>query len=426
MRKIGIYCRVSTEEQAKNKEGSITSQIQRLKLKVEEKNRYENNKWGELVGIYKDEAYSGKNTDRPQYQRLLDDVRKNKIDTVMVTELSRLSRSVTDFLNFVQELEDLGADFICLQYDFDTTSPAGKVFMTIIMALAQFERELTAERIKNNFHARALRGLSNGGTPILGYDKDAAKSGSFIINKAEAEIVKDIFDLYLESSNIAEVVKILKEKGIKNKSWIGRSNKIHGGKEFNASAIWRMLSNYAYIGKREVNKNNKEADQETLKFEDKYQVVDATWDAIISEEKFNLAQEKLEQNKKVKYAVTYDFLLSGLLYCDECGKALCGQSGTGRNGKYFYYGHVGKTDCKIKRYSAEELEKIIKKNLFDLIGSKYLSEEFLEILGEVTNSRDKSKKIKKRSLSAKIEATQKELDNLLSFIALNGITTKYL
>lgn len=419
MRKIGIYCRVSTEEQAKNKEGSITSQIQRLKLKVEEKNRYENNKWGELVGIYKDEAFSGKNTDRPQYQKLLDDVRKNKIDTVMVTELSRLSRSVTDFLNFVQELEDLGADFICLQYDFDTTSPAGKVFMTIIMALAQFERELTAERIKNNFHARALRGLSNGGSPILGYDKDVSKSGSFIINKAEAEIVKDIFDLYLESSNIAEVVKILKEKGIKNKSWVGRSNKIHGGKEFNASAIWRMLSNYAYIGKREVNKSNKEEDQETLKFEDKYQIVDATWDAIISEETFNLVQQKLEQNKKVKYAVTYDFLLSGLLYCDECGKALCGQSGTGRNGKYFYYGHVGKTDCKIKRYSAEELEKIIKKSLFDLIGSKYLSEEFLDILSELTKSRDKSKKIKKKSLDAKIDATQKELDNLLTFIALN-------
>lgn len=91
MRKVGIYCRVSTDEQAKNKEGSITSQIQRLKLKIEEKNRYENNKWGKLVGIYKDEAYSGKNTDRPQYQKLLDDVRRNRIDTVIVTELSDLA-----------------------------------------------------------------------------------------------------------------------------------------------------------------------------------------------------------------------------------------------------------------------------------------------------------------------------------------------
>ena len=209
MRKIGIYCRVSTEEQAKNKEGSITSQIQRLKLKVEEKNHFENNKWGKIVGIYKDEAYSGKNTDRPQYQKLLNDVRRNKIDTVMITELSRLSRSVTDFLNFVQELEDLGADFICLQYDFDTTSPAGKVFMTIIMALAQFERELTSERIKNNFYARALRGLLNGGVPILGYDKHPTQAGTMLINKDEAPIVKRIFQLFIESGQLSEVLKYL-------------------------------------------------------------------------------------------------------------------------------------------------------------------------------------------------------------------------
>ena len=183
MRKIAIYCRVSTDEQAKNKEGSITSQIQRLHLKVEEKNRNENGKWGKVVDTYKDEAYSGKNTDRPEFQRLISDIKKKRIDTVMVTELSRLSRSVTDFLNFVNDMEKLGCDFICLQYDFDTTSPAGRVFMTIIMALAQFERELTAERIKNNFHARALRGLSNGGHPFLGYDKDPKNSGRLVINK---------------------------------------------------------------------------------------------------------------------------------------------------------------------------------------------------------------------------------------------------
>ena len=87
MKKVAIYCRVSTDEQARNKEGSLTSQVQRLKLKVEEKNRSGSKKWGKVIRIYKDEAYSGKNTDRPEYQQMLADIRAKKIDAVMVTEL---------------------------------------------------------------------------------------------------------------------------------------------------------------------------------------------------------------------------------------------------------------------------------------------------------------------------------------------------
>lgn len=291
MRKIAIYCRVSTEEQAKNKEGSITSQIQRLQLKVEEKNRYENGEWGKVVSIYKDEAYSGKNTDRPEFQRMLNDVKKKRINTILVTELSRLSRSVTDFLNFIKELEDYGCDFICLQYDFDTTSPAGKVFMTIIMALAQFERELTAERIKNNFHARALRGLSNGGTPFLGYDKDPANSGRLMVNRDEAIQVKEIFDYFNSLAKISSVAKVLNDNKISNKSWVGKDGKPRGGKKFTHDSVWRILTNPAYIGKREINKSNKGVDPKELKQEERYQLVDASWEPIIDEDIFNKVQE---------------------------------------------------------------------------------------------------------------------------------------
>ena len=111
MRKVAIYCRVSTDEQARNREGSITSQVQRLNMKVEEKNKIEGGKWGQVVNIYQDAAYSGKNTDRPEFQRMLSDVRRKKVDTILVTELSRLSRSVTDFLNFIKDLEDQGLRF---------------------------------------------------------------------------------------------------------------------------------------------------------------------------------------------------------------------------------------------------------------------------------------------------------------------------
>ena len=102
MKKVAIYCRVSTEEQAKNKEGSITSQIQRLQMKVDDKNNTWEKKWGKVIRVYKDEACSGKNTNRPELQRMMADIRAKRINTVMVTELFRLSRSVINFLNFIK------------------------------------------------------------------------------------------------------------------------------------------------------------------------------------------------------------------------------------------------------------------------------------------------------------------------------------
>ena len=422
MRKIAIYCRVSTDEQARNKEGSIASQVQRLQLKTDEKNR--NNgikKWGKVVHIYKDEAYSGKNTNRPELQKMLSDVKSKRIDTVMVTELSRLSRSVTDFLNFVQELEEYGCDFICLQYDFDTTSPAGKVFMTIIMALAQFERELTAERIKNNFHARALRGLSNGGTPFLGYDKDPSQSGKLIVNKKEAIIVKDIFDFYLEAEGLAQVAHHFNDRGLKNKTWISKMGKPCGGQPFNTDAIWRALTNYAYIGKREVNKANKGLDQYSLKTEQRYSIVDASWEAIIDPEMFNKVKGKLCANKKVKHKVTYDFILSGLLVCDECGGSLCGQSATSLKRKHFYYGHTKKTNCRIQRYNAKELERLVKKQLFSLLNNEAMKGQFIDALVTQTKCQPKVAKILLETQKKEIEKLKLETEKLAHLIMKNPL-----
>lgn len=421
MRKIAIYCRVSTEEQAKNKEGSITSQIQRLKMKVDEKNAYENGKWGKIVSIYQDAAYSGKNTDRPEFQRMLADVKRQRINTILVTELSRLSRSVTDFLNFIKELEDHGCDFICLQYDFDTTSPAGKVFMTIIMALAQFERELTAERIKNNFHARALRGLSNGGTPFLGYDKDPANSGKLLVNKDEALIVREIFDYFVKVSKTSEVAQWLNKKSTTNKSWTGKDGKSRGGKKFTRSAIWRILTNPAYIGKREVNKTHRDMNPKDLKPEEHYQLVNASWKPLIDNDVFEAAQGKLNWSKRVKTAPTHDFILSGLLVCDECGKTLGGHVAHGRNGKHFYYEHNQKSECRIKRYPAISLENLIKRQVFTFLNHKSMNEEFRQAVAELSELKPQTTRDLLKLKSKEIKSLRSDVNKLMDLVTHNQV-----
>ena len=421
MKKVAIYCRVSTEEQARNKEGSITSQIQRLQLKVDEKNIYTNIKWGKVINIYKDEACSGKNTNRPEFQRMLSDIKTKKIDTVMVTELSRLSRSVTDFLSFIKELEDFDCDFVCPQYDFDTTSPAGKVFMTIIMALAQFERELTAERIKNNFYARALRGLANGGHPFLGYDKNPDTPGRWMVNEKEAVIVREIFNSYLAANSVSEVAHSLNSQGIKNKAWLSKRNRVQGGKPFNIDAIWRILTNYSYIGKREINLSNKNISQENLKPEEQYRIVDASWKAIVSPKTFEKVQEKLKLNKGQKHESTYDFILSGLLVCDECGSPLFGKSSTGRNRKHFYYGHKRKTSCRVQSYNAEELEKLIKKRLFSLINHQALNWDFVNSVKEQSKESSKTAAVLLQSKKKETEKLRMENERLVDLISSNEL-----
>ena len=221
---------------------------------------------------------------------------EERVKKIVAEQLGVKEDEIQNSASFV---EDLGADFICLQYDFDTTSPAGKVFMTIIMALAQFERELTAERIKNNFHARALRGLLNGGTPILGFDKHPTQSGSMIINKDEARIVKKMYKVFLETAQVSEVLKYLKNNNINNKAWTSRSGINYGGKPFTHSSLYRLLTNPFYMGKREINKENKELDQSQLKTIEKYHFVDTSWEKIISELDFNKAAKILDSNKAV-------------------------------------------------------------------------------------------------------------------------------
>ena len=344
-------------------------------------------------------------------------MKRKRVNTVLVTELSRLSRSVTDFLNFVKELEDHGCDFICLQYDFDTTSPAGKVFMTIIMALAQFERELTAERIRNNFHARALRGLSNGGTPFLGYDKDPTNSGKLLVNTNEALVVREIFDYFATVGKVAEVTQWLNQKGTKNKTWVGKDGKPHGGKEFTRNAVWRILTNPAYIGKREVNKSNQDVEPKTLKPEEQYQLVEASWEPIVDVNVFEKIQGKLKWSKKVKTSPTHDFILSGILICDKCGKTLGGHAAHGRNGKHFYYGHTQKSDCSVKRYPAIPLENLIKRQMFAFLNNKSMNKEFKEVVIKLSKLKPQTTHDLLKLKNKEIESLQADINRFMDVVA---------
>ena len=149
MNKVGIYLRVSTEEQARIVDGSLVSQRQRLEEYVEGQNRRQAG-WGMIIDAYCDEAKSGKDMNRPQFQRMLSDIRSGRINLVLATELSRLSRSIKDFCGLWDLFKQHNSRFVTLREQFDTTTAAGEMMVFNLINFAQYERKQTAERISAN------------------------------------------------------------------------------------------------------------------------------------------------------------------------------------------------------------------------------------------------------------------------------------
>lgn len=344
MRKIGLYLRVSTTEQSRLTEGSLASQRHRLETYVAYRNTADSD-WGKIVGTYVDEAQSGGHIKRPRLIKLIRKIRCREIDTVIVTDLSRLSRSIQDFSALWELMRASSTKLISLREHFDTDSAAGEMMLFALINFAQFERKQTAERVSANFRARAERGLFNGGPVPIGFDIDPAQRGYLRINPDEATQVRLIFYFFRSTGTIRSTLQRVREAGILPKAR-SKSRTGVGIREFTMDGIWRVLRNPCYIGQCEINKSSRFKDQSALIESRRYRTTRALWPAILSEEEFNHVQKELDSNKfRLKATVRghFDYIYSPLVFCSECNQPMVGSGGTGSNGKkYRYYGHKGK------------------------------------------------------------------------------------
>ena len=363
MKKIALYIRVSTEEQARVQDGSLVSQRKRLEEYVEGQNRKDPN-WGHIVAIYVDEGRSAKDLNRPEFQRLLNDVRMNRINLVLSTELSRMSRSIRDFCDIWDLFKKHNTNFITLREQFDTTSAAGEMMVFNLINFAQFERKQTGERISANFKSRAERGLWNGGQLPLGYKRDAKNPGKLAIHPKEAKTVKLIFKIFLATKNLRETCIKLNEQGFRTKKYTNSKGKEVGGNHFTVQSLHHLLTNATFIGQREINKKRGDL-----------RLVKASWPGVITKADFDMAQKQLLKNKrrfKPDEWKTYPYPLSGIAVCGECGKALNGKSAHGKTKKHHYYDHPRtlqgdglshKHKCRIQRLRAPKVESLVLEQL---------------------------------------------------------------
>ncbi len=335
-KQCAIYTRVSTDNQAEKEFSSCEAQEQKMKSFIASQNNWQ------VFKIYNDAGFSGATLQRPALQELLSDLKKEKIDVVLVYKIDRLTRSPKDFYQLIEFFEQAKIDFISITERFDTSTPAGRLLRNIMLTFSQFERELTSERTKDKMLERAIKGLCNGGFTPYGYSRQEKK---LVINKKEAEEIKSIFETYIETSSLAETYRILKSRGVKTKY----------GKNFSKTDLAYLLRNVVYIGK--------------IKHKD--QIYNGVHEPIISEEIFALAQ-KIHKERLKNFRVYKNFLFGGLIKCEECGSNMTScftnKHPNDQLKRYYYYRCTAtqKYDwqaCSVKQVSAERLENFCLENL---------------------------------------------------------------
>jgi site-specific DNA recombinase len=360
--KVGIYPRVSTQEQAK--EGySIGEQIDRLTKYCEAMG------W-EVYKSYTDPGYSGADTNRPGLQAMLKDIRRGKIHKVVVYKLDRLSRSQKDTLELIEdEFLAHGVDFVSMSENFDTSTPFGRAIVGILAVFAQLEREQIKERMAMGKEARAKLGKWNGGqNSPLGYDYI---DGELIINAFEALQVKEMFELASQNVSSYRITELFNEKGYNTRYGVWES-----------STVRRSLRSKVYLGYTKYNDTwNK-----------------GTHDPIISQELFDEVQtildERADNYNRGRGHGKINSYLGGYLYCSHCGgkytKITAKHKKPSGDGHYVYefFGCNSRTkrnpaavkdpNCKNKHWKLAELTDLV----FNQINQLALDPDYMHELKE--------------------------------------------
>ena len=303
--RVAIYIRVSTTHQIDK--DSIPMQrndlvsYARLMLNTDD------------YAIFEDAGYSGKNTDRPNFQKMMSQIRSGAFTHLLVWKIDRISRNLLDFSSMYKELKELGVVFVSKNEQFDTSTAMGEAMLKIILVFAELERNMTSERVSATMISRASNGQWNGGRVPFGYDYDY-ESKTFSINKQESEVVKLIHDKYEEMQSLVQEARYLNEHNFTTRE----------GNEWSPVTLLIILRNIFYCGDYQYN-TLKEGNRQKIKDRSEWIIVENHHEAIISKEQKERIITKLESRRRLDKRIRETkniHVFSSLLICSNCGKAM--------------------------------------------------------------------------------------------------------
>ena len=241
-RRCAIYTRKSSESGLEQEFNSLAAQRQACAAYIQSQ---ASQGWQAISTSYGDGAYSGGSLERPSLQRLLADIRAGLVDVVVVYKIDRLTRSLTDFGKLVEICEAHSVSLVSVTQQFNTTSSMGRLTLNMLLSFAQYERELSGERIRDKLAASKRQGIWMGGMVPLGYD---VRERRLIINPDEATELREMFGLYLQLGSVSLLKRELDRRGLRSKMRVARRGTRSGGCSFSRGALYSLLSNPIYIG----------------------------------------------------------------------------------------------------------------------------------------------------------------------------------
>jgi DNA invertase Pin-like site-specific DNA recombinase len=375
-KRCAIYTRKSSEEGLEQEFNSLQAQCEACEAYIRSQ-RHEG--WVSARTRYDDGGFSGGNMERPALQRLLADIEGGRIDIILVYKVDRLTRSLADFARLVEIFDAQSVSFVSVTQQFNTTSSMGRLTLNVLLSFAQFEREVTGERIRDKIAASKKKGMWMGGIVPLGYD---ASERTLVINSAEAETVRCIFTLYRELGSVRRVKEEADRLGFSTKRSTTAGGTERGGRPFSRGHIYNLLSKPIYIGEI-AHKGQLYPGQHPA-------LIDAyTWTAVRDQ----LAANARDHRRKAH--ATEPSLLAGVLI-DVRGERLTASHAVKKGRRYRYYvsTKAGTDRPQGWRLAAQEIEDAVIKVLADALTSPAV---LLERFGTAGIPSDQTRKMLDRA-----------------------------
>jgi DNA invertase Pin-like site-specific DNA recombinase len=362
-KRCAVYCRVSSDERLDQSFNSIDAQREAGHAFIKSQSH---EGWIPVPDDYEDAGFSGGNMDRPALKRLLSDIEMGRVDVVVIYKIDRLSRSLADFARMVETFDRYKVSFSAVTQQINSATSMGRLMLNVLLSFAQFEREVTSERIRDKFAASKAKGIWMGGPVPLGYD---VKSRLLIVNEPEAEIVRRIFDEFVSERSSTKLVRNFAAEGVVTKS----------KRRFCKQSIYKILRNPIYLGK----------------LPHKGKLYPGNHQAIITQAQWDAAHAILAENPRDRRAESMlgrkIDLLRGLLWSSD-GERFLPTRGSSKNRKHYrYYSpardrHYGAGSSTFGSIPAESIENLVLEQVYAALRAPHIVQAVWDRVREIDST----------------------------------------
>ena len=400
-----LYARYSSDNQ---REESIIAQLRAGR-------EYCKHKGYQIIKEYADEAKTGTDDNRPAFQQMFKDAKSGLFETVVFHKIDRNARNEYDYYFHKVQLQKYGIHYEYVTQNIDD-SPEGQMMESVMVGMAAYYSRNLSKEVAKGMNENAYQGLFNGGVPPLGYK---IVSGKYVIDDREATAIKTIFDMYLQGNGYMAIINKLNASGFTTRR----------GRPFGKNSLHDILINCRYMGRYIFGKNKNttpsgKRNQHTAPGKNAI-IVDDVIPAIISKSDFEKVAEKMCENKRQpgKFTAQNSYLLSGLIYCGECGSAMQGTTSVSKKtGNVHQYYRCGKkymqgiSNCQNKNVRLDALENIVIQKIEEII---FAPESLDALITKVSSAYEKlanNTKVERDALNKKYTSTTTRMDNLYRLI----------